>query len=113
MKNKVDAPSGKSTNDLRSPGFYDKVFSAEELRWLAVHPQISAEQDLLRTIVRRLVRLTPLKQLNDKELNALLKLARLIAVIDALERTEVIRRKGGFLDDPELAALAANDVDDV
>ncbi len=113
MKSKAPTQTGKDAKDSRPPGFYDKVFRAEELRWLEVHPQISAEQDLLRTIVRRLARLTPLKQLNDKELTALLKLARLIAVIDALERTEVIRRKGGFLDDPELEAMAADDVEDL
>ncbi len=106
----------KKTNEKdagRAPGFYDKVFSAAEIRWLDLHPQINAEQDLLRTIVRRLARLTPLKQLNDKELNALLKLARLIAAIDSLERTEVIRRKGGFIDDPELEAMADDDVEDL
>jgi hypothetical protein len=97
----------------RKPGFYDQLYSAEEIRWLETHPQIDAEQDLLRTVVRRLVRLTPLKQLNDKEVNALLKLVRLIAVIDALERTEVMRRKGGVIDDPLLESLAALDPDDL
>ncbi len=113
MSSKPPVRPGPGANGIRPSGFYDNVFRAEELRWLNLHPQNSAEQDLLRIIVRRLARLTPLKELNDKELNALPKLARLIAVIDALERTEVLRRKGGFLDNPELEAFAANDVDDV
>ena len=115
MPNTSSTKPGKkpTAKDLRKPGFYDKVFSAEEIRWLDTHPQISAEQDLLRTVVRRLARLTPLKQLNDKELNALLKLVRLVAVIDALERTEVMRRKGGFIDDPLLESMAALDVEDL
>lgn len=104
---------GKSPQDYRKPGFYDQLYSAEEIRWLETHPQIDAEQDLLRTVVRRLVRLTPLKQLNDKEVNALLKLVRLITVIDALERTEVMRHKGGVIDDPLLESLAALDPDDL
>jgi hypothetical protein len=107
------ARPGKDAQSSRKPGFYDQLYSAEEIRWLGTHPQIDAEQDLLRTVVRRLVKLTPLKQLNDKEVNALLKLVRLIAVIDALERTEVMRRKGGVIDDPLLEELAAADVDDL
>ena len=115
MKSTASTRAGRkaAAQNARPPGFYDKLFSAEEIRALAAGPQIGAEQDLLRTVVRRLVRLTPLKQLNDKEVNALLKLVRLIAVIDALERTEVMRRKGGLIDDPLLEELASRDPDDL
>ena len=115
MTNTASTRAGRkgAARKARPTGFYDKLFSAEEIRALETGPQIGAEQDLLRTVVRRLVRLTPLKQLNDKEVNALLKLVRLIAVIDALERTEVMRRKGGLIDDPLLEELAAADVDDL
>ena len=108
-----DPRLGKKARDLRQPGFYDKLFSAEEIRALETRPQLGAEQDLLRTVVRRLVKLTPLKQLNDKEVKALLKLVRLIAVIDALERTEVMRRKGGVIDDPLLESFAVDALEDL
>ncbi len=97
----------------RKPGMYDSLFSPAEIRCLETQHHISPEQELLRTIVRRLAKLTPLKQLNEKELNALLKLVRLIAVIDALERTEVMRRKGGLSDDPLLESIEAFDVEDL
>ncbi len=97
----------------RKPGFYDNLFNAQELRWLQLHPQISAEQDLLRTLARRLAKLLPLKALDDDQLNALLKLVRLVAVIDALERTQVMRLKGGLDEDPLLASIAARDVEDL
>ncbi len=97
----------------RKAGFYDSLFNAQELRRLEVHPQISAEQDLLRTLAWRLAKLMPLKELNDDELNALLKLVRLVAVIDALERTQVMRLKGGLDDDGVLASIAARDVEDL
>ncbi len=97
----------------RKPGLYDSLFSAAEIRGLETQRHVSPEQELLRTIVRRLARLTPLKQLNEKELNALLKLVRLIAMIDALERTEVMRRKGGLSDDPLLASIEAFEVEDL
>ncbi len=109
-----DAPPKPSgTQPARKPGFYDGLFNAQELRWLNLHPQISAEQDLLRTLARRLGRLMPLKQLNDDELNALLKLVRLVAVIDALERTQVMRLKGGLDEDPLLDPLAVRDLEDL
>ncbi len=97
----------------RPTGFYDKLFDREELRWLELHPQINAEQDLLRTLVRRLAKLLPLKELDDDQLNALLKLVRVVAMIDALERTEVMRRKGGLSDDPLLRAIAVDDLEDL
>jgi hypothetical protein len=92
---------------------YDRVFTPEERELLHGRRHLRLEQDLLRTKVLRLARLTPLKRLNDRELNALLKLLRLIAQIDALERTQLMARKSGDPDDPFLQALDALDPDDL
>ncbi len=97
----------------RAAGFYDRLFDREELRWLELHPQMSAEQDLLRTLTRRLAKLLPLKELDEDQLDGLLKLVRVVALIDALERTEVMRRKGGLSDDPLLESIEAFDVEDL
>ncbi len=97
----------------RPTGFYDKLFEREELRWLELHPQINAEQDLLRTLTRRLAKLLPLKELDEDQLDGLLKLVRVVALIDALERTEVMRRKGGLSDDPLLRSIAVDDLEDL
>ncbi len=113
-----DQPSGgRGGNEAaprsRKPGFYDGLFSAPELRTLELHPQISAEQELLRTLARRLAKLLPLKKLDDAQLDALLKLVRVVALIDALERTAVMRLKGGFDEDPLLDSITAPDVEDL
>ncbi len=97
----------------RPAGFYDRLFDREELRWLELHPQINAEQDLLRTLTRRLAKLLPLKELDEEQLDGLLKLVRVVAMIDALERTEVMRRKGGLSDDPLLRSIAVDDLEDL
>ncbi len=98
---------------VRPDGFYDNLFAKDELRWLELHPQINAEQDLLRTLTRRVAKLLPLKSLDDEQLDALLKLVRVIAMIDALERTEVMRRKGGLSDDPLVESIAVDDIADL
>ncbi len=105
--------TAKKNVPARPEGFYDKLFGREELSWLELHPQINAEQDLLRTLTRRLAKLLPLKRLDEDQLNALLKLVRVIAMIDALERTEVMRRKGGLNDDPLLESIAVDDLADL
>lgn len=97
----------------RPDGFYDNLLGKDELRWLGLHPQINAELDLLRTLVRRLAKLLPLKQLDEEQLDALLKLVRVVAMIDALERTEVMRRKGGLSEDPLLESIAADSLEDL
>ncbi len=108
-----DAASTKKAVNSRPQGFYDNLFVKDELRWLELHPQINAEQDLLRTLVRRLARLLPLKELDDDQLNALLKLVRVVAMIDGLERTEVMRRTGGLGEDPFLDSIAVDDLEDL
>jgi hypothetical protein len=85
-------------------GFYARTFTAEEKRRLDAEPLGSQhERNLLRTKLLRLARLTPLKKINDKELEALMKIIRLVAALDALERTGVMSRK--------VDAAASSDLD--
>lgn len=91
---------------VRKHGFYASTFTAQELRYLEQEPDPLAELKLLRTKILRLARLTPLKTASPKELEALIKLVRVVAALDALERTGVMRSKVEGALDPALAALA-------
>lgn len=91
---------------VRKHGFYASTFTAQELRYLEQEPDPLAELKLLRTKILRLARLTPLKTASAKELEALIKLVRVVAALDALERTGVMRSKVEAALDPALAALA-------
>ena len=116
MTNTSSSKSVKKTNRTRNAsrrGFYARTYTADEIRRLDARPQIQAEQELLRTKVLRLASLIRLKTINDKELNALLKLLKIVATIDALERTHVMALKGGVQADPLLESLAALDPDDL
>jgi hypothetical protein len=95
-------------------GFYARTFTAEEMRRLdAGDSTIRDEMNLLRTKVLRLARLTPLKKISDNELEAVIKLIRVVAEIDALERTQLMRLKIDATADPALEALAGLDPDDL
>jgi len=99
--------------DLRH-GFYTSLFTADEIRHLdAGSAGIRDEMNLLRTKIRRLAKLTPLKRIDVKELEALIKLIRVVAVLDALERTGVMARKVDASASPLLEALAGMDPDDL
>jgi hypothetical protein len=95
-------------------GFYTSTFSADEVRRLGASTQEAQdERNLLRTKILRVAKLTPLKKLNAPELEALIKLIRLIAALDALERTGVMARKVDGTADAGLQALAEMDPDDL
>lgn len=95
-------------------GFYTSTFSADEIRRLgAATQEAQDERNLLRTKILRVAKLTPLKKLNAPELEALIKLIRLIAALDALERTGVMARKVDGTADAGLQALAEMDPDDL
>ena len=61
--------------------------------WMPGPRRIQDEKNLLRIKIRRLARLIPLKKIDAKELEALIKLIRVVAVLDALERTGISARK--------------------
>ncbi len=95
-------------------GFYSSTFTADEMRRLDAGDRgIRDEMNLLRTKVLRLARLTPLKKIGDKELDTLIKLIRVVAAIDLLERTQLMRLKIDPSSDPSFAALDALDPDDL
>jgi hypothetical protein len=115
-------------------GFYADTFSADEIRRLdalraealraeALGPKAlgskalaggsADEKNLLRIKILRLARLTPLKAISDKELDTLIKLVRVVAALDALERTQVMVRKTDSAADPLLQALAELDPEDL
>ena len=95
-------------------GFYTPLFTPEEIRHLdAGTAGIRDETNLLRTKVLRLARLTPLKKIDTKELETLIKLIRVVAVLDALERTGIMRSKVDATASPLLEALADMDPDDL
>ena len=98
---------------IRRHGFYAHTFTTQELRHLEEHPDPFAEIKLLRTKILRMAKLTALKKINDKELEALIKLVRVVAALDALERTDVMARKVDGTLDPALQALAGMDPDDL
>jgi hypothetical protein len=94
-------------------GFYASTFTAEEMRYLDIEPSSRPEFALLRTKILRLAKLTPLRSINEDQLDTLIKLVRVVAALDAMERTSVMRTKveGGV--DPALDALAADDLQDL
>ena len=98
---------------IRQHGFYAPTFTTEEIRHLEAEPDARPEFKLLRTKILRLAKLTPLKTINDKELDALIKMVRVVAALDAMERTGVMARKVDGTADPALAALAEMDPDDL
>jgi len=98
---------------IRRHGLYAPTFTREEVRHLDAEPDSRPEFKLLRTKILRLARLTPLKKINDKELDALIKLVRVVAALDVMERTDVMARKAEGTVDPALAALAEMDPDEL
>jgi hypothetical protein len=98
----------------RKRGFYTSTFTAEEVRRLGTAaPEAQDERELLHTKILRLARLTPLRKINAPELETLIKLIRVVAALDALERTDVMRIKADASLDPALQALAELDPDDL
>ena len=115
----VERPSQKrarkpaATDPLRH-GFYTPLFTADEISHLDAGPaSIQDEKNLLRIKIRRLARLIPLKKIDAKELEALIKLVRVVAVLDALERTDITARKVDGAGSPLLEALADLDPEDL
>ncbi len=105
--------AGKAA-DTNKHGFYTPTFSAEEMRRLEAGPAgIQEEMNLLRVKILRLSKLTPLKKIDAKELETLVKLIRVVAVLDALERTGITARKVDATASPLLEALADMDPDDL
>lgn len=96
---------------IRKYGLYSPTFTPEELAYLDSQPEERPEFALLRTKILRLAKLTPLKTLDEDELDALIKLVRVVAALDAMERTGVMARKADAPVDPALAALAEMDED--
>jgi len=96
---------------IRKHGLYAPTFTPEELEYLDAQPEARPEFALLRTKILRLAKLTPLKTLVEDELDALIKLVRVVAALDAMERTGVMARKADAPMDPALAALAEMDED--
>lgn len=113
-KRRARRTSRGASRDPMRHGFYARTFTAEEMRRLdAGDSTIRDEMNLLRTKVLRLARLTPLKKISDNELEAVIKLIRVVAEIDALERTQLMRLKIDATADPALEALAGLDPDDL
>jgi hypothetical protein len=107
-RKKVAAPRDEL---IRKYGFYAPTFTPEELAFLEAQPEVRPEFALLRTKILRLAWLTPLETLDEDQLDALIKLVRVVAALDAMERTGVMARKADAPVDPALAALAEMDED--
>ena len=104
----------KSARDLMKHGFYTSTFTREEIRLLdAAAADSEQEKKLLRVKILRLARMTPLKKIETKELEALIKLTRVIAMLDALERTGINARKVDGSAGSLLDALDEMDPDDL
>jgi hypothetical protein len=104
----------KTVGDNLKHGFYTSTFSREEIRMLDAAPPGSAqEKNLLRVKILRLARLTPLKKIETRELEALIKLTRVVAILDALERTDINGRKVDGSTGSLLDALDEMDPDDL
>ena len=104
----------KSVKDDLKHGFYTSTFTPEELRRLDAGGSGSREEmNLLRVKILRLAKLTPLKKIEAKELEALIKLTRVVAVLDALERTGISARKVDASTSSPLDALDEMDPDDL
>lgn len=111
---KIARPRKKRSDTTESAGFYDETFSAAEIRRLKAFPNDGPEEmNLLRVKILRLAKLTPLRKVNDKELDTLIKMVRVVAALDTMDRTLVMRSKvdGGV--DPALQALAEMDPNDL
>jgi hypothetical protein len=95
-------------------GFYTSTFTPDEIRRLDAGGAGSGqEKNLLRVKILRLAKLTPLKKIETKELEALIKLTRVVAVLDALERTGISARKVDGTSGSLLDALDEMDPDDL
>jgi hypothetical protein len=81
-------------------GFYANTFTAAEMRLLELETEADSELNLLRTRILRLAKLTPLRKINDKELEAVIKLVRIVAMMDSMERTGLLARKQDGSADP-------------
>jgi hypothetical protein len=104
----------KTVKDNLRHGFYTSTFSPGEIRLLDAGTVGSGqEKNLLRVKILRLAKLTPLKKIEAKELEALIKLTRVVAVLDALERTGISARKVDGSTGSLLDALDAMDPDDL
>jgi hypothetical protein len=104
----------KAINDNMKHGFYASTFTRDEIRRLdAASAGSEQEKTLLRVKILRLAKLTPLKKIEAKELEALIKLTRVVAVLDALERTGINARKVDGTPGSLLDALDAMDPDDL
>ena len=103
-----------ASKDPMRHGLYSPTFTAEEMRRLdQAETGIDDEMTMLRVKIMRLARLIPLKTINDKELEALIKLVRVMAALDALERTDVMRLKVEGADDSAFDAVGAMGTDDL
>ena len=110
-KKRAAKPAAK---DALRHGFYTSLFTPQEIRLLDAGPaSIQDEKNLLRIKIRRLAKLIPLKKIDAKELEALIKLVRVVAVLDALERTDITARKVDGSGSPLLEALDGLDPDDL
>jgi hypothetical protein len=98
---------------IQKYGFYASTFTADEMRHLDTDPGTRPEFALLRTKILRLARLTPLRNIDEDQLDTLIKLVRVVAALDAMERTAVMRTKAEGGVDPALAALAADELEDL
>jgi hypothetical protein len=104
----------KSVKANLKHGFYTSTFTPDEIRRLDAGPAgFREEMNLLRVKILRLAKLTPLRKIEAKELEALIKLTRVVAILDALERTGISARKVDASANPLLDALAEMDPDDI
>jgi hypothetical protein len=104
----------RSAKDPMKHGLYTSTFTPDEIRRLdAASPGSEQEKKLLRVKILRLAKLTPLKKIETKELEALIKLTRVVAVLDALERTGINARKVDGSTGSLLDALDQMDPDDL
>jgi len=104
-------PTASREDLIRKHGLYAPTFTPEELQYLDAQPEARPEFALLRTKILRLAWLTPLETLDEDQLDALIKLVRVVAALDAMERTGVMARRAEAPVDPALAALAEMDED--
>src|SRR5512143_1785280 len=83
----------KSEGERRRHGLYSHTFTPHEMGYFDAPGSMHDERKMLRSKILRLAQLTPLKAINDKELDTLIKLIRVVAMLDVLERTELMRLK--------------------
>jgi len=98
---------------MQKYGLYASTFTAQELRYLDSEPILlnaaRPEFALLRIKILRLAQLTPLKSIDEEQLNTLIKLVRVVAALDAMERTSVMRTKAEGGAEAALAEFGALD----